>query len=155
MRFLIDVMCGGLIPYLRMCGYDTVYADDAGLEADDMLVQAANADGRVLITRDIELAGRLPDSRSILLESTAVEGQLAELLAAGVALEQSAEPEWCGRCNGQLKRCDEMESTPEYAPEPAETVVWKCLDCGQHFWQGSHWDRVEKTLERIRSQDCE
>ncbi len=155
MGFLVDVMCGGLIPYLRMCGYDTVYAGDAGLEADDVLVQAANADGRVLITRDIELAGRLSDSQSIPLESTAVEGQLAELLEAGVSLEQSAEPEWCGRCNGRLKQCGGTESTPGYAPEPDETAVWQCPDCGQHFWQGSHWDRVEETLERIRSQDCE
>ncbi|ELZ08255.1 hypothetical protein C479_12988 [Halovivax asiaticus JCM 14624] len=26
MRLLVDVMCGRLVPYLRMCGYDTIYA---------------------------------------------------------------------------------------------------------------------------------
>ncbi len=33
-RFLLDVMCGGLVAYLRMCDYDTAYASDYGIEAD-------------------------------------------------------------------------------------------------------------------------
>jgi hypothetical protein len=35
---------------------------------------------------------------------------------------------------------------PEYAPDPEDTDVWRCIDCGQFFWKGSHWDDVADTL---------
>lgn len=145
-RFLLDVMCGGLTAYLRMCNYDTVYAGDRGLEADDELVAVAREDGRTLITRDVHLANRADDV--LLLESRDVEDQLAELAAAGVALDLADEPAYCGRCNGPLERIADG-STPAYAPDPAETTVWRCRDCDQCFWRGSHWDRVARTLERV------
>ena len=147
MRLLLDVMCGGLRSYLRMCNHDTVYAGDRGLEADDALLSLAAEDDRTLITRDVALADRAPDA--ILLESRDVEAQLAELAAAGVELTLADEPAFCGRCNGGLEPVDRTAATPEYAPDPAETDVWRCRSCGQHFWRGSHWDRVAETLSKI------
>ena len=147
MRLLLDVMCGGLRSYLRMCDHDTVYAGDRGLEADEALLALADAEDRTLVTRDVALADRAAES--ILLEERDVEAQLAELAAAGVDLTLADEPRFCGRCNGRLERLAETASTPEYAPDPTETDVWRCRACGQHFWRGSHWDRVAETLSRI------
>lgn len=147
MRVLLDVMCGGLDAYLRMCDHDTVYAGDRGLEADDDLLALARAEDRTLITRDVALANRA--TGAIPLESHEVEDQLAELAAAGVDLSLADEPSFCGRCNGPLERLASGTSTPEYAPDPADIDVWRCRRCGQHFWRGSHWDRVEETLSRI------
>lgn len=149
MRLLLDVMCGGLVAYLRMCGHDTVYAGDRGLEADDELLAVARDEDRTVVTRDVQLAGRA--ERSILLESRDVEDQLAELAAAGLDLSLEDEPIFCGRCNGPLESVESTASTPVYAPDPAETAVWRCQDCGQHFWRGSHWDRVERTLSGLES----
>ncbi len=148
MKLLLDVMCGGVVSYLRMCNHDTVYAGDRGLEADDALLDVARAEDRTLITRDVQLASRADES--ILLESRDVEDQLAELAAAGVALTLAAEPAFCGRCNGRLEGVEPPASTPEYAPDPAEVESWRCRRCGQYFWRGSHWDRVAKTLSAIR-----
>ncbi|ELY98243.1 hypothetical protein C482_12012 [Natrialba chahannaoensis JCM 10990] len=161
MRFLLDTMCGGLVAYLRMCDYDTVYAGDREpvLESDDDLLAVAAAEDRTLVTRDTELAARADDV--ILLTALEVEEQLGELSEAGVAFELAAEPSYCGRCNGVLERVDPSAETPEYAPDPAEDsvddtgdkdadtevmAVWRCQSCGQYFWRGSHWDRVERTL---------
>ncbi|WP_339102907.1 Mut7-C RNAse domain-containing protein [Haloterrigena salinisoli] len=151
MRLLLDVMCGGLDAYLRMCDHDTVYAGDRGLEADDALLALARDEDRTLLTRDVALAARAADS--ILLESRDVEEQLAELADAGIDLTLADEPRFCGRCNGRLERVDSTASTPEYAPDSTETDVWRCRDCDQHFWQGSHWDRVERTLSEIDGSD--
>lgn len=52
MKLLLDVMCGGLTSYLRMCGHDTVYALDRGVEADDRLLAIAHEEDRTLVTRD-------------------------------------------------------------------------------------------------------
>ncbi|ELZ18549.1 hypothetical protein C477_10798 [Haloterrigena salina JCM 13891] len=147
MQLLLDVMCGGLDAYLRMCDHDTVYAGDRGLEADDALLALARDEDRTLVTRDVALAARADDS--IPLESRDVEDQLAELAAAGVDLTLAAKLRFCGRCNGRLERVESTATTPEYAPDPAETAVWRCRDCGQHFWRGSHWDRVARTLSKI------
>jgi uncharacterized protein len=149
MRVLLDVMCGGLTAYLRMCGYDTVYAGDRGLEADDALVETARTERRTLVTRDVQLASRTDES--ILLESREVEEQLAELSAAGIDLSLADAPTFCGRCNGPLEPADSETPTsmPEYAPDPSDTDIWRCRDCGQYFWRGSHWDRVTRTLSRI------
>ncbi|MFP8953516.1 DUF5615 family PIN-like protein [Natrialbaceae archaeon A-arb3/5] len=151
MRFLLDVMCGGLVSYLRMCNHDTAYAGDRDLERDEDVLAAAAAEDRTLVTRDVDLANRVDGA--ILLRSRDVEAQLGELAAADVRLELADEPEFCGRCNGRLHRVDERESTPEYAPDPSETTVWQCRSCRQQFWRGSHWDRVAETLSRIEQSD--
>ncbi len=145
MRLALDVMCGGLRSYLRMCGHDMAYALDRGIECDDRLLALARAEERTLVTRDVTLAERAGDS--LLLRETAVEKQLRELDAAGVDLALTDVPERCGRCNGRLERVE--DDTPEYAPPPDEERVWQCTVCSQCFWKGSHWDRVENTLASL------
>lgn len=144
---VLDAMLGKLATYLRMCGYDTAYALDRDAEADEALLALVETEGRRLVTRDEGLARRVPDA--ILLTERDVPDQLRELAAAGFALELSEEPVHCGTCNAPVERVDRTEPTPEYAPDPAETDLWRCRDCGQHFWRGSHWDDVADTLAEL------
>jgi uncharacterized protein with PIN domain len=147
-RILLDAMCGGLRSYLRMCGHDTVYSLDRGVEADDELLRITRAEDRLLITRDEELAARA--ERSVLLRSLDVEDQLRELLDAGVDLTLDDEPTHCGRCNGRLERAGDEPDLPEYVPDPLPARIWRCRDCGQHFWKGSHRDDVAETLASLK-----
>jgi uncharacterized protein with PIN domain len=144
--FLLDVMCGKLAVYLRLAGYDAAYAGDRGIEADDRILELAEAEDRILLTRDVQLAERADDS--ILLTERDVEAQLAELREAGVELEADEEPSRCGRCNGRLDVIPEDADTSEYAPNPAETDCWRCRECGQVFWKGSHYERMKKALDQ-------
>ncbi len=144
---LLDTMLGKLATYLRMCGYDAAYALDEGAEADDALLALAAGESRRVLTRDRELARRAGES--LLLESRAVEAQLRELAAAGFDLTLPSRPARCGACNARLARVETTAPTPAYAPDPGETAVWQCVDCGQHFWRGSHWDDVAETLAEI------
>jgi uncharacterized protein with PIN domain len=146
-RFLCDVMLGKLAVYLRLCGFDTVYAGDRGIEADDRLAETAERERRRLCTRDVELADRVPGS--ILLTERDLEDQLAELREAGVKLAVAEPPEYCGRCNGRLFEIDDGADTPGYAPDPSETDCVRCRACGQVFWKGSHYERMRKTIESI------
>lgn len=139
-------MLGKLATYLRMCGYDTAYALDRNLEADDRLLELAREEGRLLLTRDVALAQRA-GKNGFLLESRDVTDQLRELSAAGFELELG-EPARCSACNGELVAVEE-KSTPEYAPTVEEEAVWRCTDCGQHFWKGSHWTSVQETLSEL------
>ncbi|WP_425499151.1 Mut7-C RNAse domain-containing protein [Natronosalvus rutilus] len=152
-RLLVDGMCGGIVAYCRMCGHDTLYAGDRDLEDDARLLDVAAAEDRTVVTRDVDLAGR--SERAILLESRDTDEQLRTLHDRGVDLTLPDEPRRCGRCNGPIERVPETETTdtPPYAPDPNEVAVWACRDCGQHFWKGSHWDRVRRTLETVRSRE--
>ncbi len=149
MRLAVDVMCGGIVPYLRMCGHDTAYVGDEGIEDDGAIIAFATSEERTVLTRDVALANRADDA--VLLERRETEDQLRELLEAGLSLDLEAEPTYCGACNGPLERIDPGEPTPEYAPGSEEFSVWRCRNCGQCFWKGSHWDRVGETLTRVHA----
>ncbi len=144
---LLDVMLGKLATYLRMCGYDAAYALDRELEDDDAILASARREGRRVVTRDVALADAAPDA--VLLRSLDVEDQLRELGTAGFTLELD-EPERCSRCNGSLDRVGPDQRTPSFAPDPDQEAVWRCRECGQPYWRGSHWDDVERRLQFIR-----
>lgn len=147
-KLLIDAMCGTLATYLRMCGYDAAYALDRGIEAGDRLLDIAAAEGRTLLTRDRELAERADDS--VLLTERDVVDQLRELERAGYPIELPSEPRYCGSCNGRVDRVTggESEGRPEYVPDDVDPV-WRCRECGQWFWKGSHWERVSTRIETL------
>jgi len=119
------------------------------VEADDRILGLARAEGRTLLTRDRSLAGRRSDS--VLLAGRAIDEQLRELRAVGFRLELDDGPTRCGRCNGRVDPVGAGESTPEYAPDPAEIDCWRCRDCGQYFWKGSHWDDVAARLSALEN----
>ena len=156
-RFLVDAMCGKLATYLRMCGYDAAYVLDKDAKTEspstespsdaDIAAWAEQSD-RTLLTRDVDLAARVDDG--VLLRSRDVEAQLETLHEAGFELSLADPPRHCGACNGRLRRVAPDESLPAGNPNPAETPCWRCSDCGQVFWTGSHWDDVKRTLGRVK-----
>ncbi|WP_049985848.1 Mut7-C RNAse domain-containing protein [Halobellus rufus] len=170
-RLLVDAMCGKLATYLRMCGYDAAYVLDRGGErgtdtdsgpasasespSDAEIAAWAERSGRTLLTRDVDLAARVDGA--VLLQSRDVVEQLETLYEAGFDLSLADPPCRCGACNGELRRVASEESLfdadaslPTGAPDPVETPCWRCRDCGQVFWKGSHWDDVAATLARVR-----
>jgi hypothetical protein len=148
MRLLLDTMLGKLTTYLRMCGYDAAYSLDRGVEADDAVLEIAVEEDRCLLTRDVALAARTP--RSLLLRTRDVDDQLRELRGAGFDLTLPDEPTRCSNCNGLVERAPGDEPRPDHAPD--EGPLWRCRDCSQYFWKGSHWDDVERRLERVREE---
>ncbi|WP_256465434.1 Mut7-C RNAse domain-containing protein [Halorientalis marina] len=157
-RLLLDVMLGKLATYLRMCGFDAAYALDRGVEADNRILGIARSEGRTLLTRDRRLANRRSDS--VLLTSKDIDDQLRELRAAGFRLELDDSPTRCGRCNGRVEPVEGTTTAdpagagrapdpPDYAPDPAAVDCWRCRECDQWFWKGSHWDDVAARLDGL------
>lgn len=144
-QFLCDVMLGKLATYLRMCGYDTLYALEDDLEADDAIHARTQSTGRTLLTRDQELATRTDSA--VLLQSREIAAQLAELHDHGIRIELPTRPNRCSVCNGCLNHLD-SEHHPEHAPDEIPHV-WQCRECDQYFWKGSHWERVRETIDTV------
>ena len=53
MKFLCDQMFGTLAKSLRICGFDTFYANTR--QTDDELMKIARNEGRILVSRDKKL----------------------------------------------------------------------------------------------------
>lgn len=152
MKFVADGMLGSLVRWLRMMGYDVEYA--IGFE-DDKLVSSAKQDGRVLLTRDLELYRRCIAKG---IDAFYVEGKNeAERLAAlsaryGIRLEMDLSLSRCPRCNTSIhqvpkeKVADRLERNTFTHYEE----FWECPKCKKVYWQGAHWPKIRETLDFAR-----
>lgn len=144
MRFLCDEMLARLARLLRAAGHDTLLA--AG-QTDDDLLAVAEADDRILLTRDKALAARA-GSRGRL-----VAGQDVMAEAAGLEVDWRAAP--FTRCvvdNTYL--IDSSEADIARMPESARTLPGPfrtCPACGRLYWPGSHVRRMAEQLSTLSS----
>ena len=76
--FLADAMLGRLAKWMRLLGFDTLYAGQA---SDHQIAALARAEGRIVLTRDRELARR-KGIRCLLVDSQVLEEQLLQVIAA-------------------------------------------------------------------------
>ena len=92
-RFPLRVMLGKLVTHQRMCGYDTLYAQEEAIEADDVISERAAATGRTVVTRDRALTRQTDNA--IFLTSREIENQLAERHDYGIPIELPTHPKRC------------------------------------------------------------
>lgn len=145
MKLLCDHMLGSLARWLRFMGYDTAYPKPA---PDRELVALARKEERILITRDKELAARVPGAMQV--RSDDLEEQIREV-AAGLPLRLVDPLSRCSLCNTVLEpvAVDEVE---DFVPEGVRSrhqEFWRCTSCGRVYWQGSHWDKMVERLNNL------
>lgn len=151
-RFLVDRMLGPLIRYLRLLGYDTESADclpPGNPKEDTELLQWAERDGRILLTRDRELAGRAGD-RGVCVREKEILDQLAFLKGRGL-IDLPVRLIRCSICNTLLDDAPEEEiRSADYAPaeEGGRTFRW-CPLCRRLYWMGSHTDDIIGRIETL------
>ncbi len=147
-RFVADAMLGTLAKWLRILGYDTVF--DSALD-DHQLARLARAEGRVLLTRDRELAGRR-GLRALLIADQELGAQLGQVLAEFDLAADHAFSR-CPVCNAELAALDPAEArrrVPEYVAETQERFSL-CPRCQRVYWRGTHWQQMEEQLARIQA----
>lgn len=149
-RFLCDEMLGKLASWLRLAGYDARYRKDV---ADDELLREAAEDGRVLLTRDAELARRTPDPPgALLLEALDPREQLAEVVdGLSLAVPGDRVLSRCSVCNTLLEEAEPHEVADEVPPEAldAHETYQRCPGCGRVYWPGTHVDAILDVLESL------
>lgn len=157
-KFITDGMLGKLSRWLRLAGYDVVYVGDLALppeEQDEALVSRAKAEGRMLLTCDIDLhrRARKLGTRSAFIQSGDVVEQLAELSRKiGHRIEIKPENSRCPLCNGELEEASPQEVRGKIPEGVAEVhqEFWRCSSCGKIYWQGTHWQTIVEMAQRYR-----
>jgi uncharacterized protein with PIN domain/sulfur carrier protein ThiS len=149
-RFVADVHLGKLARLLRLLGFDTLYRSDY---RDDELARIAVADGRILLTRDRELLKRSAITRGYWVRTTDPSRQIEEVLAR-LDLQRAVRPFGrCLRCNGAIGPLGAGEVPPEVPPRVrlAHDRFWRCADCRQVYWEGSHYRELVRRVERLQA----
>jgi len=154
MRFLLDGMLGKLTRWLRMIGYEAIYAND---KQDQDLLSLARRESLTLLTSDEELY-RNAISRGI--DSFLVEGGTEAERLADVAeryhlnLRIDTATSKCPVCGWSIRQVPKKDVEASVPPTTFKVYqgFWVCTNprCAKVYWQGSHWERIEQTLESAR-----
>ena len=151
MKFLCDQMLGTLAKWLRLFGFDTFYAN-AEMD-DDELLEMAEKENRVLITRDKELIIRAKKKniQIIGIISIDLDEQLASILKKG-DIDEKAVLSRCSLCNtvvDEIKKDDVKNKVPEKVFRNNDRF-WFCSKCDKFYWRGSHYDKIQSKINKIK-----
>jgi len=136
-------MLGTLARWLRIMGYDAVYEKD---RTDKEIVDRASAEGRMLLTRDKELAARMGEMGSF-IASDQLEEQLRQVWHA-FSLRPDQDLTRCTICNGELDPMP-VEDAEDKVPEGVfllNHAFFRCRSCGKVYWHGTHWLKIKQRL---------
>lgn len=149
-RFVVDGHLGRLAAYLRMLGFDTWYRTDAD---DDRLAAVADAERRILLTRDRGLLKRSIVRRGAFVRSDRPVEQLVEVARRFGLVERWRPFGRCLRCNAELVIADREEVLDRL--QPLTRIYYddfrRCPGCGAVYWKGSHHARMARLVERVRA----
>jgi len=120
MKFLTDAMLGKLTRFLRIFGYDTIYANDlidfycANPVPDKNLKEYALLRNRIVITKDLPFYNDTKEN-AILLEGKGIYNYLNQLKRfLNLDYDFNIEKARCSVCNSMLKRISDKNSIKEY-----------------------------------------
>jgi len=139
-RFILDVHLGALARRLRLVGLDTAYANDLD---DDVLIDRANAERRVLLTQDRGLLRRHRLWLGAYVRGARPDDQMRDVLGRfGPPLAPWTR---CTACNGWLEPARKSDVEAQLRPGTRRTyqAFARCTACGRVYWHGAHGQRLE------------
>ncbi len=159
MKFIADRMLGRLARWLRLFGYDTLVIRQQENE-DELLLEMAEKEGRILITRDRMLFRKAikKGTRAYPVQSSEIMEQLRETQKEfGIDIDPRMDR--CTLCNSAIRKAkpEEMEiiKAKDYvyqATIESVTDFWLCDNCGQVYWLGKHWENIRERVKRLKKQ---
>jgi uncharacterized protein with PIN domain len=146
MKFIADVMVGKLARWLRTLGFDVAYSNKY---EDDEIIRIAEAENRLILTRDVPLASRRMNAQCLLITSDHYKDQLRQVLEK-FSLKDFAVFSRCIECNTPLQDADKeavFERVPPFVYLTQDRFA-VCPGCNRVYWHGTH---AEEILKRIPS----
>ena len=159
MKFLVDAMLGRLARFLRIFGYDTVYANDlidyfkVDPVSDEKLKEYAQKNNRIIITKDYPLSKSFRN-KSLYLRGEGVYNYLNQLKnRLGLNFDFKIERARCSNCNSPLKKIKDKSLIKDNVLKDTfnhydEYFQCSNLDCKKVYWKGTHIEDIENKLEK-------
>jgi uncharacterized protein with PIN domain len=138
---------GKLTKWLRILGFDTVYAANV---AGEKLIDIDR--DRILLTRTKRIRNMKIAKKRIFITSNHPFEQLREVvLAMGITEEDIRPFSRCIRCNASIRLIEKNAvrgKVPDYIWETQNTFH-TCGHCRRIYWSGSHIQRSRDIINRL------
>jgi len=149
-RFVADGHLGGLTRNLRLLGFDIAYDQNAD---DRQLLNVMAYENRALLTRDRRLLMHAIVQHGYCPRSQNADEQTIEVVRRFNLLGLIAPFTRCVRCNAPLEEAAKADIIDKL--EPLTKIYYnqfrRCPGCKQIYWPGSHFPKLQKRIEEIRS----
>ena len=145
MKFIADAMLGTLARWMRILGYDTLYARDI---SDDEIIELARKEGRIIISRDQALCKKIEGS--ILMNGTQLTLQIHQVMNQYFPDKMSILTR-CIECNSMLESMGKSQAAGKVPPTVFEIrdEFWQCPDCRRIYWKGTHYHNMLAEAEKL------
>jgi len=160
-EFLVDEMCGKIVRWLRILGFDAINITDLvdlkREKIDDTIILNKTAiTRRILLTKDKELYRRAESlglATILLRNRNDIASELADIF-----IDLKIDPfrldirPRCPKCNGLLVEVVNKDKLKEKIPRKIinkHKDFYECTNCGAVYWYGSHWENIRKVILRI------
>jgi uncharacterized protein len=143
-KFIADVMVGKLARWLRVLGFDVAYSNNY---ADDEIIQTAETEDRVILTRDTGLTKRRTKARCLLVSSGNHNEQIRQVIDE-FGLKDFNVFSRCLECNALLEAVDKEDVFERIPPFVylTQNRFAICPLCKRVYWHGTHANNM---LNRI------
>jgi uncharacterized protein with PIN domain len=149
-KLVADGHLGGLVRNLRLLGFDVAYDPRA---EDRQLLGIMERENRALLTRDRRLLMHGVVKTGYCPRSQNADKQTVEVIRRFDLLGSVAPFTRCLLCNAPLQQVSKAEIMERL--EPLTKIYYeqfrRCTGCGQIYWPGSHFSKLQKRLEQIRA----
>ena len=149
LKFIADVHLGKLASLLRMLGFDTAYQNNFTM---DDSIKIGEEEDRVLLSKTSSLS----KNNTIPYFIVTGEDPMVQLqqVVQHFKLKDKYNPfSRCMVCNGLLETVSKESIRPLIQNNTANYFeeFWQCLHCNRVYWKGSHFERINATIQRIVS----
>jgi len=147
-KFIVDDMLGKLAVRLRMLGFDATYYRDT---ADSFLLRKSREEGRILLTRDLELT-KIKGANAFFVKSKKLKDQLREVINKyHLKIEPQNMFSRCPVCNEPLQAIPKEKVKGNVPP-----AIYKIFNdfsysptCGKYYWKGTHYEKLQEELKDL------
>ncbi len=160
MKFLADAMLGKLARFLRIFGYDTIYAGDlieyfnVDPVPDSKLKQYAEKHDRIVITKDLPFYQKIKE-KSIFLEGKGVYNYLDQLQAKlKLSYKFNIQNARCSTCNSPLQEVTDkilIKNSVKRETFLTYNEFFQCVNptCRKVFWDGPHIADINRKIQNM------
>jgi uncharacterized protein with PIN domain len=131
-----------------MLGFDSHYQNDID---DAKLAEISGREQRILLSRDRRLLMRKSITAGYCLRSLNSLEQLNEVVQRFDLAPRVIPFHRCLRCNHELEpvRKEEVLDRLEPLTKQYFNEFHICRACGQIYWKGSHYEKLQRVVEKI------
>ena len=146
--FVLDVHLGKLARRLRLLGFDACYKNDFD---DAEIMAVADRENRIILTRDVGILKHRKVIQGYLVRNDYLDCQLREVLKRYDLHGRIRLWLRCMVCNGLMEKVEKALVEPFLEPKTRRYYedFHRCTSCGQLYWQGSHYQRINQWLNHF------